>query len=266
MALLGCTVESDEASPSPTPTPIYVTIYVTVTPSPTPIPTATPNPTYKPNPTPFYVVVTATPTITPTQTITPTSTATMVPVSTTTPLPTATPYPTYTPTATPTAIHTPTETSTATPMPTFLPLRDPDPSTIWGEFELFSLLYSLKDRENETRQKYYDKHVAIRLPVFCCIFGGPNNNVYLGTAYAHGQPVKRQLMVTCSIDDVEDRHLPILAELGKLQTTFTFDDSPPPYVQVAGRINVFFLNYGGMEIKVLLSDCDVTAIGDRIVG
>ena len=202
VVLLGCTVESDEASPSPTPTPIYVTIYVTVTPSPTPIPTRTPIPT-----------------------------------------------PTYTPTATP-----------------FPELKDPSLSSIWGDVELFSLLYALKDRPIETSLAYEQKHVAIRQRLACCISGNVRSNtIWLSGRYAHNEPIEREFTVVCSIPDVQDRHLPILAHLQALIKQRELGESLD-YVQVTGTIRSMSLRYGGMNLTIGLDDCEVTAVGNSIVG
>ena len=170
---------------------------------------------------------------------------------------TVTPSPTPIPTRT--SLPTPTHTPTATPFPE---LKDPSLSSIWGDVELFSLLYAIKDRPIATQQKYDGQRVVIRQRFG--YFGVNPNEVTLSGSYAHNEPIERRLIVTCNIPDVQDRHLPILAELMYLHEHHEFDLHK--YVHVEGIIERMRLSNGGLTLFVSLSDCDITAIGNRIVG
>ena len=196
---------------------------------------------------------------------------TYTPYPTYTPLPTYTPYPTYTPlpmyTPLPTATALPTPVPTATPTPTATltplpPVVEPDISQIWKEAELFGLLHALKDRPDATQEKYSGQYVVISQRIATGIFGGSLNSFYLEGKYAHAQPLERKFSIVCTIDPVEDRHLPVLAELKSIQESIS---STRPYVQIEGTIRHMRLTEGGLELFIILDGCDVSAIGQRLI-
>ena len=138
-------------------------------------------------------------------------------------------------------------------------LKDPSLLSVWGDYELFSLLYARKERPIETIQTYDGQHVVVRQR-FRAITG---NQVWLGGLYSHNEPIERELYVQCYISDIQDRHLPILAELRHMH-----DLAPRPddYIQVTGTISRILVVEGGLTLYLDLADCEVTAIGNKIVG
>lgn len=139
---------------------------------------------------------------------------------------------------------------------------EPKISQIWKEVELFGLLHALKDRPDPTQQKYSGQYVVISQRIATGIFGGTRNSFYLKGRYAHDEPIEREFSILCRIDPVEDRHLPILAELRSIQESFT---DIRPYVQVKGTIGRMRLAEGGLKLSIVLDDCDVSAIGSRLI-
>ena len=183
---------------------------------------------------------------------TPTATATPTPTPTNTPIPTATPTATATPTLTPEPTETPIP-ATPTALP---PLQDPDISSIWGEIELFSLLYALNERPIKTTSKYVGQNVTVRGPLYFVY----KNIVGLVWDYAHGESIERTFWVQCEIESVEQEHIQLLARLATL-----VDVDPPPIVHVQGRIPRLNVGDGGLTLVFDLKECEVTAIGSQIL-
>ena len=181
---------------------------------------------------------------------------------------------TLTPTSTPTPIWvvvtvTPSPTPKPTPTPWLWPtLGPPEVSRIWGDVELFSLLRELENSPHTTTQKYIGQQVAIKQS-FRANITSPKNAFWIGGEYAYNEPIGREFHIYCKISPVESRHLPLLAEIETMKGTYfsIFQTNVvPPILQIEGTIKYLSLNNGGMVLRVDLDDCDVSAIGNRIVG
>ena len=246
LLLMGCGVWAS-ASPTPTPTPtLPIWVVITVAPEPTATPTRTPTP----EPTPY-----------PTYTPLPTSTAmpTYTPYPTYTPVPSNTPTPTIMPTETPTVTPTMTPSPTPTPLPL---LREPDTSAIWSELELYGLMEAFKGNPRRVLDKYRGQSVTVKGPLSYNI----RNEVWLSWAYTYGDSLEHNFSVLCLIEEVKDRHIPVLKQIQGF-----WDKDTSAMLHVHGTIRKRYANIaafdtaaGGLRFRIFLRDCDVIGIGSQI--
>ena len=88
------------------------------------------------------------------------------------------------------------------------------------------------------------------------------NHVKLWWEYAHGEPLARSFLVSCTIYDPDLRLLARIDDLEEAETMLT----------VRGTIKRRFINAkalsindGGLGLGVYLQDCNVSAIGKELI-